>query len=311
MAIEIDAEAQELIRNFEKAHAWDGRHLERATIHISAVDPVVALDVNLLSEVIGRVGGVCKVRAEAARGAPGEVQRAGGKIAVIGVYGGLTPRGSWFGTSLEGLRAAVTRFAADVDVGAIVLDIDSPGGTVAGTVEAANAVRAAAAQKPVVAIANTLAASAAYWIGSQASEFVIGPSGDVGSIGAMVMHVDVSKALADYGMNVTLIRSEQSPLKNEAHPFAPLSEQATAFLQSRVNEAGADFIKAVASGRRVTQTKVKEEFGQGRVFGAREAVARGMADRVATLDEVITGLAAKMPAPAAARSRRRSALAFE
>lgn len=284
--------------------------LQGALLQIASVDPVVAIDVGLMRGFLIRACDIA-VREEAARTAPGEVQRAGGKIAVVGVYGGLTPRGSWFGTSLEGVRAAVTRFAADTDVGAIVLDIDSPGGTVAGTVEAANAVRAAAAQKPVVAIANTFAASAAYWIGSQASEFVIGPSGDVGSIGAMVMHVDISKALADYGMNVTLIRSEQSPLKNEAHPFGPLSEGAQSFLQSRVNEAGADFIKAVATGRKVTQTKVREEFGQGRVFGAREAVNRGMVDRIATLDQVIADLAAKMPAPQTRPARRRSALAFE
>jgi capsid assembly protease len=111
-------------------------------------------------------------------------------------------------------------------------------------------------------------------------------------------------------MNVTIIRSEQAPLKNEVHPFGPLSESAAAFLQARVNEAGADFIKAVAGGRRVTQAKVKDEFGQGRILGAREGVSRGMADRVATIDEVIAGLAAKMPAPGAPRSRRRSALAF-
>jgi signal peptide peptidase SppA len=284
--------------------------LQAMLMQLASIDPVVAIDVALITGSMLRSGDIAAREAAAAAAPPQEVQRAGGKIAVIGVYGGLSPRGSWFGSSLEGIRSAVTRFAADADIGAIVLDIDSPGGTVAGTVEAANAVKAAAAIKPVVAIANTLSASAAYWIGSQAGEFVIGPSGDVGSIGAMVMHVDVSKALAEYGMNVTLIRSEQSPLKNEAHPFGPLSEQATAFLQSRVNEAGADFIKAVAGGRRVTQAKVKEEFGQGRVFGSREAVSRGMADRVATLDQVITGIAAKMPAPAS-RPRRRSAIAFE
>jgi ClpP class serine protease len=159
----------------------------------------------------------------------------------------------------------------------------------------------------VIAIANTLAASAAYWIGSQASEFVMAPSADVGSIGAMILHQDVSGMLDQWGIKMTMIRSEQSPLKNEAHPFGPLSEDAQAFLQARANESGADFVKAVASGRRVTQTKVREEFGQGRVFSAREAVARGMADRVATLDQVIAGLAQKMPT----RARRRSALAFE
>lgn len=214
----------------------------------------------------------------------------------------------YYSTSLSGLAAQVRRAANDADVAAIVLDVDSPGGTVSGTVEAANEVKAATAQKPVIAIANTLAASAAYWIGSQASEFIMAPSADVGSIGAMIMHQDVSGYLDQMGIKLTMIRSEQSPLKNEAHPFAPLSEDAANYLQGRANEAGADFIRAVAAGRRVSQAKVKEEFGQGRVFGAREAVARGMADRVATLDDVIAGMAQKMASP---RSRRRSALVFE
>jgi ClpP class serine protease len=104
-----------------------------------------------------------------------------------------------------------------------------------------------------------------------------------------------------------MIRSEQSPKKNEAHPFGPLSDDARAHLQSRVNDAGGAFIKAVASGRKVSQAKVKEEFGQGHMFGAREAVARGMADRVATLDQVVGSIVPAMPA----RSRRRSALMFD
>ena len=136
---------------------------------------------------------------------------------------------------------------------------------------------------------------------------MIAPSGDVGSIGAMILHQDVSGALDQWGVKMTIIRSEQSPLKNEAHPFAPLSDEANAFLQQRATEAGADFIKAVASGRGVTQTKVREDFGQGRVFSAREAVSRGMVDRVATLDDVIGGLAQK----ASIRGRRRSAFMFD
>ncbi|WP_166295316.1 S49 family peptidase [Bradyrhizobium sp. 2S1] len=178
-----------------------------------------------------------------------------------------------------------------------------------GTVEAATAVAAAAAKKPVVAIANTLAASAAYWIASQAGELVMTPSADVGSIGAMIMHQDISGWLDQVGIKMTIVRSEQSPNKNEAHPFAPLSDEARAYLQGRANEAGADFVKAVASGRRVSQTKVREEFGQGRMVGAREAVARGMADRIATLDQVIGGmLQQRSPRP---NSRRRSALVFD
>ncbi|WP_038380281.1 S49 family peptidase, partial [Bradyrhizobium elkanii] len=213
------------------------------------------------------------------------------------------------GSSLTGIASQVMRAADDQDVAGIVLDVDSPGGTVSATVEAANAVAYATVKKPVVAVANTLAASAAYWIASQAGELVMTPSADVGSIGAMIMHQDISGWLDQVGIKMTIVRSEQSPNKNEAHPFAPLSDEARAYLQSRANEAGADFVRAVASGRRVSQTKVREEFGQGRMVGAREAVARGMADRIATLDQVIGGmLQQRAPRPSA---RRRSALAFE
>jgi signal peptide peptidase SppA len=269
---------------------------------LAAIDPAVAIELSAMTDCLAR--SIAREQAAAATSVPTQPS----KIALISVSGPLTPRGSWFGSSLSGIAAQVARAASDPDVAAIILDIDSPGGTVAGTAEAAAAVADAATKKPVCACVNTLAASAAYWIASQASEIVMTPSADVGSIGAMVMHVDYGKALEDAGINVTMIRSEQSPKKNEAHPFGPLSEDAKANLQSRVNDAGADFIRAVASGRKVTQAKVKDEFGQGRMFGARDALARGMADRIGTLDQVISGMVAKMPTRA---SRRRSALAFE
>ncbi|WP_229193601.1 S49 family peptidase, partial [Bradyrhizobium brasilense] len=99
--------------------------------------------------------------------------------------------GSWFGSSLTGVAAQVARAADDQDVAGIILDVDSPGGTVSATVEAAGAVAAASTKKPVIAVANTLAVSAAYWIASQAGELVMTPSADVGSIGAMIMHQDI------------------------------------------------------------------------------------------------------------------------
>jgi signal peptide peptidase SppA len=280
------------------------KHLQKVIAQISAIDPVVALDLEALTGCLARA-----IAREEQQAAAASVPTQPSKIALISVSGPLTPRGSWYGSSLALIAAQVTRAANDADVAAIIGDFDTPGGTVAGTAEAAAAFADAAKKKPVIACVNTLAASAGYWIASQCSEIVMTPSADVGSIGAMVMHVDYSKALEDAGITVTMIRSEQSPKKNEAHPFSPLSDEARANLQSRVNDAGAEFIRAVASGRRVTQAKVKEEFGQGRMFGARDAVARGMADRVATLDQVIAGMVAQMPSRAA--SRRRSALAFD
>ncbi|BAL77041.1 S49 family peptidase [Bradyrhizobium cosmicum] len=279
--------------------------LRQVLAQITSIDPVVAIEVSAM------LNGLSSIEArDAALAATAQtVATQPSKIALIGVHGGLTPRGSWYGSSLSGIAASAMRAADDADVSGIIADFDSPGGTVSGTAEAAAAFAYAASKKPVVAVVNTLAASAAYWIASQASELVISPSGDVGSIGAMIMHQDISGYLDQIGLKMTIIRSEQSPMKNEAHPFAPLSDDAKAFLQGRANSAGADFIRAVAAGRKVSQAKVKDEFGQGRVFGAKEALARGMADRVATLDSVIAGMVAGVPGRAT--SRRRSAFAFE
>lgn len=279
--------------------------LRQVIAQISAVDPVVAMDLSLM------LGGLTPIEARAASTTTALAAAAQpGKIALIGVYGGLTPKGSWYGSSLSEIAGTAERAASDPDIAAAIVDVDSPGGTVAGTMEAATAVAYLAAKKPCVACVNTLAASAAYWIASQASEIVMTPSADVGSIGAMIMHQDISGWLEQIGLNVTIIRSKQSPMKNEAHPFAPLSDDAKAFLQSRADAAGADFVKAVASGRKVAQEKVRDDFGQGRVFGAREAVARGMADRIATFSQIVADMLPKT-AQRTAASRRRSALMFD
>jgi len=283
----------------------NGAELRQVIAQITGIDPVVAMDLN---SIAGGFRAIDTREAQLAAAATSVAQPT--KIALIGVYGGLTPRGSWYGSSLAAIAEMASRAESDPDVASAIVDIDSPGGTVAYTPEAASAVASLASKKPVVAVVNTLAASAAYWIASQASEIVMTPSADVGSIGAMMIHQDISGWLDQIGLKLTIIRSEQSPMKNEAHPFAPLSDEARAFLQARADAAGGDFIKAVAAGRKVSQAKVKEDFGQGRVFGAREAIARGMADRVATLGDVISGMLPK-PSQRTSASRRRSALVFD
>jgi capsid assembly protease len=163
----------------------DFRHV---VAQIAAIDPVVAIEFAAMVDCVDRV----EARAAALAAAASSVSTQPSKIALIGIYGGLTPRGSWYGSSFSDIAAAATRAGNDPDVAGIVLDVDSPGGTVSGTMETAAAVADAASKKPCVACVNTLAASAAYWIASQASEVVMVPSGDVGSIGAMIMHQDVS-----------------------------------------------------------------------------------------------------------------------
>lgn len=224
--------------------------------------------------------------------------RTEGQTAVIPLVGVLTPEGGWGSTSLRRFERAVNQAAADSNVSRIVLAVDSPGGTVTGTPEAAAAVAAARAAKPVVAVVEGLAASAAYWIASQASEIVATPSSDLGSIGVYTMHVDLSRALENAGVRIEAIAS--SPEKVERSFLGPLSDAARQFIQDRVNEAEAEFVGAVAKGRGRTAAKVRAEFGKGRVIGARAAVAAGMADRLGSLVTVMTSPARRSARRAAA-----------
>ena len=140
-------------------------------------------------------------------------------------------------------------------------------------------------QKPITAVANSLAASAAYWIATAADELVVTPSGEVGSIGVFAAHEDVSGMLEQAGVKVNLVSAGR--YKTEGNPFEPLTEEARASIQGRVDEYYEQFVSAVARNRGVKRSEVRNGFGEGRVVGAKQAVSLGMADRVGTLDETI------------------------
>ncbi len=193
------------------------------------------------------------------------------------------------GCSTERLGKDLDALLKDDEVGAICLDVDSPGGNYCGTPELAEKIFQARGQKPLVAVANSMAASAAYWIASACDELVVTPSGSVGSIGVLAVHTDRSAANEEEGIKPTYVA--YGKYKAEFNPDNPLSDEALAELQSQVDEAGETFVKAVAKQRGCSQTKVREEFGQGRMCRGAEAVKRGMADRVDTLDATIARLA--------------------
>jgi len=216
----------------------------------------------------------------------------GGGIAVLPLYGVITQRGNMVqdvsgpgSTSTQQFGSALRQLLADDTVGQILIDIDSPGGSVYGVAELADEIQSARAQKPVVAIANSLAASAAYWIGCAASEFYVTPGGEVGSIGVWQAHQDYSKALDEAGVKTTLISAGK--FKVEGNPYAPLDEDAQAFMQTRVDEYYTAFTRSVAKGRGVPIAQVRDAMGQGRVLGADAALTQGMVDGVASFDEVL------------------------
>lgn len=218
--------------------------------------------------------------------------RAAGAVAVLPLTGVLTPRGSFlsmlFGGGAGGLmdfRETFQQAVADPDVGAIVLDVDSPGGLIDLVPETAEEVRAARGQKPIVAVANTLAASGAYWIAAQADELVVTPSGDVGSIGVYVMHEDWSGFNEQTGIDVTYISAGK--YKTEGNIDEPLSDEAREAWQSEVDDLYTMFVDSVAAGRNVTSDTVIADYGEGRTLLAARSLKAGMVDRVATLEQVV------------------------
>lgn len=215
--------------------------------------------------------------------------RGAGGIAVLPMIGVLSQRPQFWGGMGTDIFTQIFRQAvADPNVGAIVLEVDSPGGSVSGMTELAAVIFEARKEKKIVAVASSLMASAAYWVASAAAELVVTPSGEVGSIGVYGIHVDQSKALELAGLKITEIAAGR--FKTEGSPFKPLSGEAHKAMEKLVHGHYNRFIDDVARGRGVPPSRVRDGFGEGRVVGAQEAVKLGMADRVATLDATIARL---------------------
>ncbi len=214
-------------------------------------------------------------------------------VAVLPLFGSIFPRANLMtemsgATSAERFGAEFSALLENPEIGAIVLDVNSPGGQVNGVAEAASRIYEARGKKPVVAVANHLMASAAYWIGSAADEIVVSPSADIGSIGVFSVHQDVSKALEQDGIKVSIIK--EGKYKTEGNPYEPLADEARAAIQSRVTESYDAFVNAVALHRGVSPEDVRNGYGEGRVVGAQQAIRLGMADRIETLDQTVSRL---------------------
>jgi len=228
-----------------------------------------------------------------------------GDVIVLPLFGTINKRMDMMtqisgGTSIEKFSKDFRDAVANPNIKAIVINIDSPGGGVFGVPELADEIFNARAQKHIVAIANDMAASAAYWIGSAADEFVMTPSGMVGSIGVYTIHEDWSKAMEEAGVTSTIIQAGK--YKTEGSPLAPLSDDAKAAIQASVDFYYNSFISSVAKGRGTNVTAVKNNYGQGRVLNSDDAKAAGMVDRIDTLDGVLARLGVSQQNSKAVRS---------
>lgn len=232
-------------------------------------------------EVAARIGE--QSRAEAPTKASG--------VAVIPVYGVLSQRMNMMadisgGTSYQLLSRQLNEAMSRDDVSHVILDIDSPGGSVSGCQELVSEIMALrGGDKKIVAQVNSLAASAAYWIAAACDEIVVTPSGRAGSIGVYTVHEDVSEMLAKDGVKLTYISAGK--YKVEGNSTEALSEEAQKHIQSGVNQSYASFVGGVAAGRGVSEAHVEKNYGQGRVYGAKELKSNGMVDEIATLTETL------------------------
>ena len=231
-----------------------------------------------------------------------------GATAIVNVLGELVNRGAWLGASsglvsYEGLATQLRAAAADPRVKRILLDVNSPGGEAAGMTDIAALVRAIAAEKPVVTVANSMMCSAAYGLCSGASRIVTTDLGVVGSIGVVMMHADYSGALDKAGIAVTLIHEGEH--KVDGNPFEALPEAVRDDFQTECAKYYSAFVDCVAVGRSgLSKDAIRAT--EARTYLGREAVELGLADDVGTfeqvLDELERGGAASPAMPASART---------
>ena len=214
-------------------------------------------------------------------------------VGLIRVHGALEARptvlGKWLGmSSYEAIGQQFDALMADESVASIIMDVSSPGGMAYGAQELADKIFQARGKKPVVAVANPMAASGAYWLATAAERLVVTPSGDVGSVGVITEHVDVSAKLEKMGEKVTVVRSQKSPYKGENYGVEPISDEARANIQARADMIYNQFVGDLSRFRGVTVDYINEHFGKGRIVDAKTAMRVGMVDRIDTFEGIVS-----------------------
>lgn len=209
-------------------------------------------------------------------------------VAVIPVNGPLMRHLSWWSWltgsgSYELLAKEISAAVANSRVRAVVLDIDSPGGEVTGCGELAEMIYRMRGEKPIIAHATGMCASAAYWIASACDEIFVSPTSQVGSIGCLASIRDYRVAEEKMGIREFEFVSSVSPAKRSD----PATDEGAARIQAQVDALGEAFVDAVAKFRAVSNSDVKSRFGQGDCLVGAAAVEAGLADGIGTLEDVI------------------------
>jgi capsid assembly protease len=214
-----------------------------------------------------------------------------GGVAVVPIVGELAhramPMEAMSGVvGYASLQNQLLALADDPRVRGILLDLDTPGGEVGGISELSDAISEISGKMPVWALANSTMASAGYWIGSATDRVIATPYARVGSIGVVMMHVDISKAVAKKGLVTTFVHAGKHKIDGNA--FEPLSESALASMVTSVQDVYGQFVEQVAKGRGMDEQAVRDT--EAAVYGAKQALEIGLVDDISTLSKTIGGM---------------------
>lgn len=225
-------------------------------------------------------------------------------IAIVSVAGMLIDRGAWLGdiggfaTSYEGLCEQCSRIGKDAAIKSVILDIDTPGGMVAGLFDVCDAIVKLRKTKKVYAIAANMAASAGYAIACSADELIVTSQAMTGSIGVVMMHTSYAGAMQNAGIEVTFVHSGAH--KIDGNPYQPLSHGARSNWSAESDELYEAFVSHVAAHRPLDADAVRAT--EARVYTGRKAVEMKLADKVMSFDELLSHVRKSASAPARGKS---------
>ena len=212
-------------------------------------------------------------------------------VAVVPIVGELAHRATAINSmsgsvGYAGMQTHLLKLAENPKVAGILLDMDRPGGEVGGLSELSDAIVQIGKEMPIWAIANSMMASAGYWLGSSTDRVLATPYSKVGSIGVVAMHVDISKALAKRGIVTTFVHAGKHKIDGNA--FMPLSASARGQIASAVSDIYDQFVEHVGINRNMDPMMVRDT--EARVYGSREALEVGLIDDISTLSQAIAGM---------------------
>lgn len=213
-------------------------------------------------------------------------------IAIIPIIGVTTKGSNKFGTSINQARSALQMAVNDPSVKAIMLHMDTPGGSFAGTDDFASDVARAATIKPLAAHADDMVASAGMYVASQAPRLTMNPSGRAGSIGTYVVIYDSSGAAEMAGVKAHLISTGE--MKGVGEDGVPITDKQLSIVQESINQAQTFFSAALQKGRNLSAAQVNALVADGGTYFAKDAKAKGLIDSVETYDVALDKLASRI-----------------